>query len=82
MKKLILVLFTVLLVSCCNNQQEDNIQGDKDYITATRYKIVGSRYERTVEKFTIEGHEYLLFSSKLANPPTVIHNENCPCKNK
>lgn len=41
---------------------------------------VNSRYYRTMEKFLVDGHEYLVFGAKLANSPTVVHSESCPCK--
>ena len=80
MKKLILILLTAILLSCNNTQITTT--DEKEIITFSEYRIIGSNYYRSIEKCTIEGHEYIIFGSKLANPPTVVHNENCPCKNK
>jgi hypothetical protein len=68
--------------SCCDGSDTHIVTNEKpgsslDVIPTSKYKVVGSYYN--VEKYVIEGHEYLIFSSKLANPPTVVHNENCPC---
>lgn len=44
------------------------------------YKIKHSDTRVWAEKIRIDDHDYLMFGSGLANPPTVIHSENCPCK--
>lgn len=44
------------------------------------YRIKNNDTRVWVEKMGVDGHEYLIFGSGLANPPTVLHNEACPCK--
>lgn len=75
--KILFVLLSVLISSCVQPSAENEAQT----IVATSYTIKGSQYYRRVEKYIIEGHEYLVFSSKIANPPFVVHSESCPCKN-
>lgn len=80
MRIICLSLLCALLTACSysNTVQKE----EKPVCTVTGYEVVGSAYYRAVEKFTIDGHEYLVFSAKVANPPTVVHNECCPCKEK
>ena len=81
MKKLIVLL--IALVSSCGRVATDDVEQDgKEVIVVTSYKVEGSLYLHNVEKFVIEGHDYLVFSSKIAYPPTIVHSESCPCKNK
>lgn len=82
MKKLILILLTAAILLSCKNNTQITKTDEKEIITFSEYRIIGSNYYRSIEKCTIENHEYIIFGSKLANPPTVVHNENCPCKNK
>lgn len=82
MKKIVLLLVVILLsVSCVkpNPKKEKAIKVNEEAIRPIRYKVIGTCHK--VEKMVIEGHEYLVFSSNLANPPTVIHSESCPCHN-
>ena len=62
--------------------QPQTTQSDKVAEVVVEYKIlpVGAGGRSWVDKWVIDGHEYLVFGSGLANPPTVIHNEACPCK--
>lgn len=77
MKKLILLLAVILLSGSCTtpNSKKEN----EEVIRPVEYKVIGTCHN--VQKWVIEGHEYLVFSSKLASPPTVIHSESCPCHN-
>lgn len=76
MKKILLIIVLTILFCSCKQTSADY---ENNYIIASSYKVVGSSYCTDVEKFIIEGHEYLVFTSKVANPPTVIHSESCPC---
>ena len=71
---LVLILF-VFFVDC-NATLETNVKESIDM----GHKIIFRKGDLAVEKATIEGHEYLLFYGKLS-APSVVHNENCPCKN-
>jgi len=82
MKKLLVLLLALVVSSCGQPSAEKEAQDGKETIVATIYTIEGSHYFRHVEKFIIEGHEYLVFSDKIANPPSVLHSESCPCKNR
>jgi len=44
------------------------------------YKIKNNDTWVWVEKIRVDDHDYPMFGSGLANPPTVLHSENCPCK--
>ena len=83
MKRLIILLI-ILVISSCGNCVTKSIEispkEERERIIVTTYKVDGTNRSTCVEKFVIEGHEYLVFGSKLANPPTVIHSESCPCK--
>lgn len=85
MKKIVLVLSFLLsspIITVNKSCDEEDLSQyeENEIITVTKYKIVGTDYYRSVEKFVIEDHEYLVFGSKMGNPPTVIHSESCPCK--
>ena len=54
-------------------------EGKKEPISI-EHKRIFNKGDLTVEKITIEGHEYLLFYGRLATAPSVVHNENCQCK--
>jgi len=74
-------LITFGLVTACIKRSEAAERMERnEEVYVKEYKVVGSHYADYVQKITIEGHEYLMFFSKLAFPPTVVHNENCPCK--
>jgi hypothetical protein len=89
MKKILLV-FTLLvtLVACSGPAPEQTQQvvqnpkgPEKGYAEIlVNYKIKHSDTRVWAEKIRIDDHDYLMFGSGLANPPTVIHSENCPCK--
>ena len=85
MKKLFVLLLALVVSSCGQSSAEKEAQNGKDTIVATTYTIKGSpfpHFPHYVEKFIIEGHEYLVFGSKIAYPPFVVHSESCPCKNR
>ena len=44
-----------------------------------KYDVESQWTSTWLEKYVIEGHEYLVFHNKIANPPFVIHSESCPC---
>ena len=80
MKAFKFIILALLVTACSQEKDEPKPTPVADEISVTHYEINGSQMYRSVEKFVIEGHEYLVFGAKLANPPTVVHNENCPCK--
>lgn len=87
MKKILFALTLLFLLVGCgqpvNTQVQPQItQSDKVANVLVEYKIhpAGASGRCWVDKWEIDGHEYLVFGSGLANPPTVIHNEACPCK--
>jgi uncharacterized secreted protein with C-terminal beta-propeller domain len=71
----------VAMVSCGDttvNKQSTNQSNrpTKEVI----HVIADYRFEGDyVSKIMIDGHEYLVFSSRVTHPPTVIHNMACPC---
>lgn len=88
MKKILLVFALLTMLVACGpvqTSEQPMVQHpegpEKGYAEIlVDYHI---RYNDTrvwVEKIGIDGHEYLMFGSGLANPPTVIHAETCPCK--
>lgn len=83
MKILPYILAIGFVASCEPRQQapELPVKQEPGFVYATRYTVIGSPFRHDVEKFVVDGHEYLVFSAKVANPPTVIHSESCPCKN-
>lgn len=75
-------LITFGLVTACDERSEaaEKVETNKE-IHVEEYKAVGFHStDCIIRKFIIEGHEYLMFSSGVASSPTVVHNENCPCK--
>ena len=73
----ILTLMFLTIFFSCNGT--DLREGKKEPISV-EHKRIFSKGDLTVEKITIEEHEYLLFYGRLATSPSVVHNENCPCK--
>lgn len=88
MKKILLafaLLTTLVACSPTSTSEQSTVQKpkgpEKGYIEIlVDYKIINSNTRDWVEKIGVDGHEYLMFGSGLANPPTVVHNEACPCK--
>ena len=82
--KAIKFIILALLVAACGQENDATMSEMSEttdgVVTATKYKVVGTNFFHDVEKYVIDGHEYLVFSSKIANPPTVVHSEACPCK--
>ena len=79
MKKLIFILFALSLTLACDGPTQE-IKKEMQVVQVERFKISPETHSSSrVEKWTIEGHEYLLFINKMANPPTVRHSESCPC---
>ena len=86
MKKIVIALTAALMFVSCgcdclvDNSSETTPKPQRDTATTIMsYKIKGYEDALYIDKMTIDGHEYLLFSSKLANSPTVVHNMACPC---
>lgn len=88
MKKIVIALTAALMFVSCDcdcdclvdNSSKTTPKPQKDTaITIMTYEIKGYEGTLYIDKMVIDGHEYLLFSSKLANPPTVVHNMACPC---
>ena len=80
----------ILLVSasCDGIGTESNVQTKRekkecrDTIQVLRgYKVVGDN-DIAVEKIIMDGHEYWAVWGRLAGAPAVLHDENCPCKQK
>ena len=89
MRKILFILVMVLMMASCGDlttsasvQTTRTEQSDKVAQILVEYKIqpAGDAGRCWVDKWLVDGHEYLVFGSGLANPPTVIHNEACPCK--
>ena len=88
MKKILLVLALLTTLVACSpapTSEQPMVQKqrgpEKGYAEIlVDYKIINRDTRTWVEKIGVDGHEYLMFGSGLANPPTVIHNEACPCK--
>ena len=89
MKKILLVFALLVTLVACGGPVPDQTQPvvqnqrcpKKEYAEIlVDYKIKHSDTRTWVEKIRVDDHDYLLFGSGLANPPTVIHSENCPCK--
>ena len=86
-KKAILPLALVVALVSCGPETEtvtkagtgttvDKIEVISDYGQISRNS------QSWCKKIQVDGHEYLVFGSGLANPPTVIHNMACPCMSK
>ena len=90
MKKLLLALTLLATLVACSptptpeqtQTVEQNPNGpEKGYAKIlVDYRIINSDTRDWVKKIRVDGCEYLMFGSGLANPPTVIHSEKCPCK--
>ena len=80
MKALKFIIIALLVASCGQGENTESAETTDGVVTVRKYKVVGTDFFRNVEKYVIDGHEYLVFSSKIANPPTVVHSEACPCK--
>lgn len=89
MKKNILICALLFMMGCGVEQQESQPQLEeqskvelaKPIVIRTDKFTVKEGYPYHIEKYVIEGHEYLLFSDKLADAPSVIHSASCPCHN-
>lgn len=86
MKKILLAFALLVTLMACSNPGTEQTQQkpkgpEKGYAEIlVVYKIINADTRTWVEKIGVDGHEYLMFGSGLANPPTVIHSEKCPCK--
>lgn len=87
MKKILFALTLLFLLVGCGQPvttqvQPQTTQSDNVAKILVEYKIqpAGESGRCWVDKWEVDDHEYLVFGSGLANPPTVIHNEACPCK--
>lgn len=86
MKKILLALALLTTLVACSNPGTEQTQQkpkgpEKGYAEIlVDYKIKHSDTRVWVEKIMVDDCEYLMFGSGLANPPTVIHSEKCPCK--
>ena len=90
MKKLLLALALLATMVACSPtptpEQTQTVEQnpndpEKGYAEIlVDYKIINSDTRDWVKKIRVDGCEYLMFGSGLANPPTVIHSEKCPCK--
>ena len=88
MKKSVLVCLIAFLMAGCDVQPQDNSQKLKDSTkrTSTKpsavristYDVKSSR-DYYIEKYEIDGHEYLLFAGRLASSPAAVHSASCPC---
>lgn len=89
MKKILLTFALLVTLVACSGPAPEQTQPvvqkqrcpEKGYAEIlVDYKIKHSDTRTWVEKIRVDDHDYLMFGSGLANPPTVIHSENCPCK--
>jgi len=90
MKKLLLAFVLLATMVACSptptpeqtQTVEQNPNGpEKGYAEIlVDYRIINANTRTWVEKIRVDDHDYLMFGSGLANPPTVLHNEACPCK--
>ena len=79
MKKIILLVATMLLFTSCDGDKE------KKYEPITNsYGVTEQQISQGITKITIEGHEYLKFTDYVYKGRTssVIHSESCPCHNQ
>lgn len=88
MKKILLALALLTTLVACSptsTSEQPTVQKpkgpEKGYAEIlVDYKIKHADTKTWVEKIRVDGCDYLMFGSGLANPPTVIHSEKCPCK--
>ena len=88
--KQILTIFAIVLMMVSCSQPSQQRQPKFEYSgpetgyaeILVDYRIHGTSGKTWVKKIAVDDHEYLMFGSGLANPPTVIHSENCPCKRR
>ena len=89
MSSLIIAFLTATVISACSSPMTEQTQpvtqkprgpekGHAEILVD--YRIINANTRTWVEKIGVDGHEYLMFGDGLANPPTVLHNEACPCK--
>lgn len=86
MKKIFSIIILAIFASACSNvgTNSDSIQNNIQ--THTRWQTVEVKAEYDVynscthiRTIVLDGHEYYMFTSNIANPPYVIHSEACPC---
>lgn len=88
MKKVTPILFALLVLAillfvACNGSAGTTPKApekEKQVVQVEVFKVAPNpRTNSRLEKWTIEEHEYLVFTNNIAAPPTVIHSESCPC---
>ena len=77
MKKIILLVATMLLFTSCDGDKENKHEPITNSQGVTEQVI-----SQGITKITIEGHEYLKFTDYgyyKGRTSSVIHSESCPC---
>ena len=64
MKKIILSVFFALLLCGCKTDVQKPIDNNQKYYG---------------EKFTFEGHQYIVFSRRVAGQCGIVHDPDCEC---
>lgn len=84
MKRIILfIVFALMLVGCRQANVgvgEQTANEQEETIVKAECKVI-QRTNIHIRKIVLDGHEYFVFTNKVANPPYVIHSEGCPCHN-
>ena len=85
-KELMIGMVILLASASCdgieNVQTKEEKRECRDTIQVLRdYKVVGDN-DIVIEKIIMGGHEYWAVWGRLAGAPAVLHDENCPCKQK
>lgn len=78
----IIGIMNVLTITSCSPVDNQSYKGPEKETAEVlmKYNLKYSDHGTWVEKIRIDNHDYLVFGSGVANPPTVIHSEDCPCK--
>lgn len=79
MKKLLLIVSVLSLVSCVT-PTEERIADEERIAAEERLKRL--LFTNYVHKIDYEGHTYLLLDPSYSGQNGMCHDENCKCKNK
>ena len=81
MKKIILLIATMLVLSACDTSKMYEPATNERGVTE---QLISSDVSTSITKVTVEGHEYLVFKQGVycGWSIAVVHSESCPCHNK
>lgn len=82
MKKIVLTLIALFCLASCDEMVNKEPYTDSNGITHETIK--GSTFDDSIEKITIEGHEYLKFTAPVyaGHSVAVVHSASCPANHE